>query len=338
MRTIQKLSTKIYALAEEYVPTKLRQRFLDGVQGLGLSEFHSLNANGRNLAASPNAGQQRMYRLVRDGRLAEAIHQILLKHFLPKSGLLHLSLDHSQFGRFYIAVLALSVGRGRQIPLWCQVSFRDRALMRPLMKALTGLFNDIGTDTSRVLVTMDRWYASPKLLPFLDAAGVRFIVRVKSNLPVMVPWDCFHPVLAGEVSHEETDGEYGGLSLRLVRSDYHEAMKEPEPWFLLTNDRTLNRQQILNYYAKRFELEETFKDVKWVQGYEWQQITSAQVIRVVLSFAFLGWWLLYQCLQPVVRRSRSRKINPKRQLSWFRSCWETLQRELHQVAFARLTG
>lgn len=340
MKNIQKVSTKIHALTDEYIKPKLRQRFLDGIKGLSLSEFHSLNGNGRLLAANPKAGQQRLYRTSHDARFTGIIQQLILEQFLPKSGILHLSLDHSQFGQFYIAVLALSVGRGRSLPLWCQVGFRDRALMRPLIRALTLLFNVLGEDTRRILLTMDRWFASPKLLPFLDGYGVNFICRIKSDLPVMVSWDPYRTVLAGQISHEELEVEYAGLELRLVRSDYREGMKQKEPWFLLTNTapEQLSRQQILNYYAKRFEIEEFFKDIKWVQRYEWTQIKQPDVIQAVLSFAFLGWWLIYDCLQPIVRASRSRIIHPKRRLSWFKACWETLQREIHQEAFAILSG
>lgn len=340
MKNIQKVSLKIHSLATDYVKPKLRQRFLDGIKGLGLSEFHSINGNGRMLTSRPKAGEQRLYRTSHDMRFVDIIQRLIIERFLPKSGLLHLSLDHSQFDRFYIAVLALSVGRGRSLPIWCQVGFRDRELMRPLIRALTLLFQVLGEDSKRILLTMDRWYASPKLLPFLSSYDVRFICRIKANLPVMVPWDPYHTMLAGEISHEELMVEYAGQGLRFVQSDYHEGMKQKEPWFLLTNvpAQELSRQQVIHYYAKRFEIEEFFKDIKWIQRYEWQKIMRPEVITVVLHFAFLGWWLLYSCMQPEVRLSRSRHIHPKQRLSWFRVCWEALQREIHQEAYAILSG
>lgn len=45
-------------------------------------------------------------------------------------------------------------------------------------------------------------------------------------------------------------------------------MKEPESWFLLTNipAHKLSRQQIVRVYSRRFEIEEHFRDVKWVEG------------------------------------------------------------------------
>jgi DDE family transposase len=333
MKTIQKLTTKIEALATGCVPTRLRERFTEGITSFGLTDFTSLNASGRMLRDNPEAGKQRVYRLGRDNRMVGIVREIILQEFLPKAGSLHLSLDHSQFGPFYIAVLALCTRRGRAIPIWLEVQKRDNKLMRPLMKALKRLLTEMGPDASRIILTMDRWFASPQLFQFLDSHRVGFICRVKSDLPVMVPWDPYSPVPAGQISHEELMVEYADMDLRFVRSDYREGMKQKEPWFLLTNigEAKLSRRQVINHYAKRFEIEEFFKDITWIQRYEWHQIRKKAVMQVILSFAFLGWWLLYDCLAQTVRTSRTRHLKRTRdRLSWFRSCWEAVQRELRQ--------
>jgi hypothetical protein len=333
MKTIQKLSQKIESLATKHIPTRLRGRFTEGITSFGLSEFTSLNTSGRMLRDNPETGKQRVYRLGRDSRMVGFVRTIILFEFLPKAGKLHLSLDHSQFGPFYIAILALCSRRGRAIPIWLEVGKRDNKLMKPLIKALGKLCVEMGDDTSRIILTMDRWFASPQLLQFLGEHHVGFICRVKSDTPVMVPWDPYNSVKAGQISHEDLEVEYAGMGLRFVRSDYHEGMKQEEPWFLLTNipAETLSRRQVVNHYAKRFEIEEFFKDIKWIQRYEWHQIKKKAVMEVVLSFAFMGWWLLYICLAPVVKASRKRHLKRKRdRLSWFRSCWEALGRELRQ--------
>jgi hypothetical protein len=339
MKTIQKLTTKIESLAKEYVPTRLRERFAEGVASFGLTDFTSLNTSGRMLRDNPETGKQRVYRLGRDSRMVGFVRTIILHEFLPKAGKLHLSLDHSQFGPFYIAVLALCPRKGRAIPIWLEVQKRDNKLMKPLIKALGELCVEMGDDAARIILTMDRWFASPQLFQFLDSHQVGFICRIKSDLPLMTPWDPYNTVVAGQISHEELAVEYAGMDLRSVRSDYHEGMKQEEPWFLLTNitAEQLSRRQVINYYAKRFEIEEFFKDIKWVQRYEWHQIKKKAVMHVVLSFAFLGWWLLYGCLTQIVRVSRTRKLKRTRdRLSWFRSCWEAVQRELRQPLLERV--
>jgi hypothetical protein len=129
MKTIQKLTNKIEGLAKEYVPTRLRERFAEGVTSFGLSDFTSLNTSGRMLRDNPEAGKQRVYRLGRDTRMSSLARRIITHVFLPKSGSLHLSLDHSQFGPFYIAILALGTHKGRAIPVWLEVQKRDNIMV-----------------------------------------------------------------------------------------------------------------------------------------------------------------------------------------------------------------
>ncbi len=291
MSTISKIQQLVQSLTSNFVPPKLQPRFQAGIQAFSLQELRSVNANGRSLASKRKTGEARVYRLLRDSRWPGLVLRIILKQFVPTgTSFIHLALDHTQIGTFKVAVITLSVGRGRSLPIWCQVC-RDETMLE-LMEALALLFDQVASP-GRFILTMDRWFASPKLLPFLDERGVRFICRTKSDLPVMVPWDPYHTIPAGQISHEELEVEYGGLELRLVRSDWHEGMKQDEPWFLLTNitDTTMSRRQILNRYAKRFEIEEFFKDLKWIQRYEWSRLETREAFTVLLGFAFLGWCL-----------------------------------------------
>jgi hypothetical protein len=108
-------------------------------------------------------------------------------------------------------------------------------------------------------------------------------------------------------------------------------MKDTKPWFLLTNipASKLSRQQILRTYAKRFEIEEEhFKDIKWIEGYEWHQIRKLTVARTVFMFVFFGWWLLLQAYGKATDHPEVRQTHPKKRLSWFRTIWEYWQRLL----------
>lgn len=105
-------------------------------------------------------------------------------------------------------------------------------------------------------------------------------------------------------------------------------MKDPEPWFLLTNlPEEVTRRQILNRYSERFEIEEAFKDTKWLQRLEWQQVRKPEVMQNLLLFAFLGWLLLWKYKDRSVQKFNSR-IHPKKRLSWFRAAWKHLQYQL----------
>jgi ABC-type nickel/cobalt efflux system permease component RcnA len=73
---------------------------------------------------------------------------------------------------------------------------------------------------------------------------------------------------------------------------------------------------VLHRYAERFEIEEAFKEVKWLQRLEWQQVRKVEkveVIRSLLLLTFFGWWLLWRYVVPVVaRRTPQQKLYSSR--------------------------
>ncbi len=118
-----------------------------------------------------------------------------------------------------------------------------------------------------------------------------FVVRLKQGTPLGVPWvEPYLTTTAGEVSLPDTPVAYHGHDWRLVQSDYRPNMKQEEPWFLLTNIPKEKRtgRQVLRTYAKRFEIEEYFKEVKWVEGYEWHRMKRPQTARTVFRLR-LSW-------------------------------------------------
>jgi len=200
-----------------------------------LSEFNSLNAAGRRLGLNRWTGENRIRRLVTDRKLADHLQHMLVSEALAScKGQWYCSLDHSQFGPFRIAVLAVSHRKGRAIPIWCQVNVSEAALVAPLLAALEELFQFLQSnapDLTLVLV-MDRWFASDKLFTLFESYAIYFIARTKSDKLVQLPWDPSwwrEPI--HDISHPELAITYHGHKLRLVRSNYNENMKDPEPWF-----------------------------------------------------------------------------------------------------------
>lgn len=326
MSTLQKIQTAVHSLRDSYIPKAKARRFALGVQSLALQEFTSLNAAGRKLGLNRWTGENRMRRLVTDASLSDRLQHLLITEALcSRSGYWYCSLDHSQFGPFCIAVLAVSVRKGRAIPIWCQVNISEAGLIKPLLVALEELFIFLANNAPRLklVLVMDRWFASDTLFQLFREYGIYFITRTKSDKRVQLPWDpSWWRIPIQEVSLLETMVTYRSHKLRLIRSEMKPDMKDDEPWFLLTNlPDDITRRQILNRYAERFEIEEAFKDIKWLNRLEWQRVRKPEVIRSLLLFVFLGWWLLWR----YTAVPTTSKVHPKKRLSWFRQAWEQLQ-------------
>ena len=124
MNTIQNVATKVQHISKAYIPPKLRHRFATGVEALSTKALDSLNANGRSLSANRWTGESRIRRTVTDGRFPDLLLTTIVKEFLPVHGTLRISLDHSTFGGITLAVLAVSAGKGRALPVWCVTTRR----------------------------------------------------------------------------------------------------------------------------------------------------------------------------------------------------------------------
>lgn len=339
MSTLQKLRSAVQKMQQTYIPKAKAQRFRLGVSQFAFKEFNSLNAAGRNLGLNRWTGENRIRRLVTDSGLAERIQQLLVSEGLShRTGYWYCSLDHSQFGPFCIAILAVSVRRGRAIPIWCQVNVSEAGLIVPLLSALEVLFVELAAvaPNLKLVLVMDRWFASDKLFTLFVEHGIYFIARTKSDKRIQLPWDpSWYKIPIAELSFLETEITYRSHRLRLIRSELRPGMKDPEPWFLLTNlPEEITRRQVLNRYQERFEIEEAFKDMKWLQRLEWQRVRKPEVIRSLLLFVFLGWWLLWQY---GTKPNQQAKIHPKKKLSWFRIAWEQLQIQLQAPLLSLLT-
>lgn len=327
MSTLHKIQAAVKRLGAAHINKAKRHRFATGVSQLSLQEFSSLNAAGRRLGGNRWTGESKLRRTVIDNGLSDQLQQLLVTEVLGgRKSYWYCSLDHSQFGPFCIAVLAVSNRAGRAIPIWCQVNVSAGALIQPLLAALEHLFVElrrIAPQLSLVLV-MDRWFASDRLFKLFAKHNIYFIARSKGDKLVQLPWDpSWWREPLGDLSHEELMVRYHGHSLRFVRSAFQNGMKGGEPWFLLTNlPMEITRTMVLHRYQERFEIEEAFKDIKWLQRLKWQRIRKPPVIRSLLLFVFLSWWLLWRYGDKV---ASPKQTHPKKRLSWFRQAWEQFQ-------------
>jgi hypothetical protein len=227
------MAVAVKRLRTTYVPAAKARRFFLCVEQFSLSEFSSLNAAGRRLGLNRWTGENRIRRLVADVVLADRLQHLLVSEALAShTGRWYCSLDHSQFGPFCIAILAVSHRKGRAVPIWCQVNVSEAGLITPLLVALEELFQFLQSnapDLTLVLV-MDRWFASDKLFTLFKSYAIYFIARTKSDKLVQLPWDpSWWKEPIHDISHPELPITYHQHKLRLIRSNYNESMKDPEP-------------------------------------------------------------------------------------------------------------
>lgn len=364
MNTIHKINQKVNTISKEFISFAKIRRFFLMVEQFSLKAFKSINAAGRASATNRYTGESRARRAITDTRLAKQLQSALIKLVFSKlKGFVFCSLDHSQFGPFCIAVMAVSFRKGRALPIWCQINKSKGAKVMPLVEELEALFQEISKINPDVKLTlvMDRWFASNRLFTLFEQHGVYFISRTKSDKMVRLPWETLGestPIL--EISLEEVEVEYAGHHLRLIRSNYNEEIRkasDTEPWFLMTNlpipskkgaDDGFTRRQILNRYAERFEIEEAFKDIKWLNCLEWQRLKKPDTIFSLLTFVFFGRWLLWWIVMPKLKKKSSqrtilnndinisknvqrspkrkrKRLHPKKQMPWFLEAWEYIE-------------
>jgi hypothetical protein len=125
-----------------------------------------------------------------------------------------------------------------------------------------------------------------------------------------------------------------GLELRVIRSD--EPDDDGEPWLILTSDMAKSRRKIIRIYYHRFEIEETFKDLKHVLNLKLMKLTKPLSLKILLRFASLRFILAYLASYRDPRYGKSR--HPKKRISWFRRLSEELTREAYSSLGKMITG
>ena len=319
MINVRKLNNLVNQIARQ-LPKNKRRRYRTGLAVFG-GGFRSLNAAGRALAARSGTGSSRVYRLLGDLPLSDLIQAALLKISLAgKTGQLWLNLDHSQIGGFTVAVLALQTRRGRALPLWCQVNpGRNNAAGRPLYEQLAKTLQTIRGDYPdlEVVIVGDRWFASAAMIDLCRRAEASFLFRTKADKRVQTP---LGELPIGEIGRFDTQIRYRGMELRLLISGLPAGSKQP--WFLLTNICGMSRTGLLNRYAQRWEIEATFKDMKWTQNLRACRVRKPGHLRCWLLFACLSWVLPYRAANKRVLFGELKGCHPKKLLSWFNYLFE----------------
>jgi len=304
-----------------HIPRKLSHLFAFGCDALVGQTVISLRANARLTNHGWFAAKSKTWRLTTNKNLIAVFHALFTR-ICPVADPDIIAIDFSDFkdGR-QVLMFAKQTRRGRALPLYFEM------LGYPVQTGSQNLF--IIAVITRFLcvagcmptLVFDRGFAVPHIIKFLAQHKAPFIIRIKRRKFLTVVKSKKRGA-AEELGSTDAIIEEWGVSLRLVVSDKPE---EGEPWYLLTNDTTSSRAEIIKRYYHRFEIEEFFRDAKRLLGLEQHQMKSVRSLSILLWFVILGTWFADECADAFTALQESERASWS--VSRVRYVWEIMRRE-----------
>jgi hypothetical protein len=261
--SILKQKLVFFNRTNQQVPKQLQKLFLFGCQALALQNIVSLRGNARTCISNFHTAKSKAYRLCKNRRWLAVFPQ-LLKTLGLVNERSRVAVDFSTFGPFQVLTFAVQTRVGRALPVYFEI------ITYPIKKDSQNLFivaaieRFVAAVGCQPKLVMDRGFACPHIIKYLADLSHPFVVRVK-GIKQLRNWQ---NRLFTARNTSQLDQPIRGYScdLRLVVSD--DPGNGNEPWYLVTNDVVSVRAGIIADYYYRFEIEEFFKDAKWLRGLE----------------------------------------------------------------------
>lgn len=338
------------------VPKVWLRQVAFGVTALSLRPLVSCNANARMTDAARGTAESKMTRLLDNAKLPAKLADIVADLGLVTEHS-YVNVDHSDFNGLVALVFALQTRIGRALPIFLETSYsgklsaRDDApkrtkKLRAAYKALTD------NETKRTIASLkalrntlgfwprlvfDRNFGSQTIVKFLVTQEATFYVRLKASRLVEIAGE---QVRISNAKRADERVTVAGLALRVIRSPRNG--QDDEPWYILTNDLSSSRNKIVRIYYHRFEIEETFRDIKTILGLRRTKLLKPNSLAILLWFVSLGILALYLAgLGSLGIRKLRRMLDtqyPKKRLSWYRILMELRECEIRRVSFGELQG
>jgi transposase len=173
-------------------------------------------------------------------------------------------------------------------------------------------------------LVFDRGFGNESIIEHLSSQRATFYIRLKAGR--YVEYDGERTEVT-QLKEKDSTIELFGLTLRIIRSP--KSRRAKEPWYILTNDFTSSRNKIVKIYYHRFEIEETFRDIKHIWEMKRTRLHKPNSLKILLWFVCLGIALLYLATKP--KKAKLYAGHRKKQVSWLRQAYEAYQRELTGV-------
>ena len=246
---------------------------------------------------------------------------------------IELIMDQTDLGgRFPLLFVAL-VFRKRAIPiLWRLLPHEGCSGFVEQKKLLTQVAKWLPRD-SRIVLYADREYGSAQLFNWLDKQGWFFVIRMKKDIWCkMANGRKFQiqeiPLERGRINFEDAVYLSALPHLRLsLNCGWSSLDPKDEPWYLLSNLPV--GKDILNRYARRFWIEEMFRDFK-AHGFRLDKthLESGKRVEVLLMCVCIAYaWTMFLAVT-LEKAGKRREIERSRkpQLSLFQFVIRYLKR------------
>lgn len=291
-----------------------------------------------------NTACSKVYRLVSKEKVLNYFPKLLTKLNLVKNSSL-VNIDFSTFCGFETLAFGVQTNTGRAIPV------RANCLTYPIQNP--GSQNQFVISEIKRFgealgfyprFVFDRGFWIPDLIKFFVEEDITFYLRIKAGK--QLEWSDNQEnlkkisalrigqsikdtiIILNLKDHEYKNHQY---KLRLIVSPPPSKVTQKgkkqnkERWYILTNDLTSTREKILDIYKHRFEIEETFKDLKHVCDLKKFFIKKKLTFKILLMFACLAFWIAYLCRR--FTQLISTTGHPKKKRSYFKVWWEEIQRQ-----------
>ena len=274
-----------------HVPKKITRLYQFGVRVFFFERITSQRANARRTPLKWCTAKTKVFRLVHNKAIVKTFVTLMCAVcVINKEDTI--AVDFSDFGfGFQVLLFAKQTCRGRAIPLYFEI------LRYPVTAGSQNLFVNATVKHFITIVgctptfVFDRGFACPSIIKSMLKNNVPFIIRIKKRKRFTKDGD--GKLVAAE-DHDENDmlvEGYGG-KLRLIASD--DPSNGNDPWYLITNDTGAAREDIIQRYYHRFEIEEFFRDAKRLLGLEWVRYERPETLATLLWFVCLGTWFAWE--------------------------------------------
>lgn len=351
-RSVRALRTFVSTL-ETALPGKLRGMFRFGVRAFVLAPIVSCNSNARTAHhGSRAAAEQAMFRLLGHPRIARLLWQRIAR-LSPLTDADVVDVDYSNLGPLAILGFARQTGRGRAVPVLMRaLASNTQGLQkkRPKYQVLRDAYNawkaTVQADQYSYVVkslrllrylykvqprlAFDRGFMSPVVAQFLCDNHWLFYLRAREDRYVSYRGERRR---IGSFRKGSYHVDWAGRRLRLVVGSTK--VKHPMPWYILTNDERTANKQVIRYYYHRFEIEESFRDVKSLFRLKYTQLKTYRSLGVILCFLSIALICALAATSKDNTVRQPKTPHSKKQLSLVRIWQESVRTALQAAAVKR---